>query len=93
MIPFEDALAIVLREALPLSEEEELPLDQAAGRVLADDVRSDADRPAFDRAAMDGYALRAEDVRRVPVTLSVVGALRAGEWPSAPSRPARPCAS
>jgi molybdopterin molybdotransferase len=81
VLSFDDALAIVLRESLPLSEEEAVPLDQAVGRVLADDVRSDADRPAFDRAAMDGYALRAEDVRRVPVTLSVVGALRAGEWP------------
>jgi molybdopterin molybdotransferase len=78
---FEEALAIVLREALPLPEDEEVALEDALGRVLAQDVRSDADRPPFDRAAMDGYALRAEDVRRVPATLGVVGVLRAGQWP------------
>jgi molybdopterin molybdotransferase len=81
MLAFEEALAIVLRETLPLTEAEEVVLQDAPGRVLALDVRSDSDRPAFDRAAMDGYALRAEDVRRVPVTLTVVDELRAGQWP------------
>jgi molybdopterin molybdotransferase len=81
VVSFDEALAIVLREALPLPDDEEVTLEDAVGRVLAQDVRSDADRPPFDRAAMDGYALRAEDVRRVPVTLRVVDVLRAGQWP------------
>ena len=80
MVPVEEALAIVLREAPPLPDEE-VSLADVVGRVLAQDVRSDADRPPFDRAAMDGYALRAEDVRRVPVTLDVVDEVRAGQWP------------
>ena len=80
MLPIEEALAIVLREA-PALPDEEVALEEAVGRVLAQDVRSDADRPPFDRAAMDGYALRAEDVRLVPVTLEVVDEVRAGQWP------------
>lgn len=80
MVPVEEALAIVLREAPPLGDEP-VALEDAVGRVLAQEVRCDADRPPFDRAAMDGYALRAEDVRRVPATLEVVDELRAGQWP------------
>ncbi len=80
MLSFDEALAIVLREA-PLLSEEAVALAEAAGRVLRQDVRADADLPPFDRAAMDGYALRAEDARAAPVRLRVVGELRAGEWP------------
>ncbi len=83
MIPFDEALAIVLRET-PLLDEEEVALADAAGRMLSRDLRADADLPPFDRAAMDGYALRAEDVGAPPVWLRVVGELRAGEWPVRP---------
>ncbi|HSD27472.1 MAG TPA: gephyrin-like molybdotransferase Glp [Vicinamibacteria bacterium] len=80
MIPFDEALEIVLREARPLPTEE-VALAEAPGRVLAEDVTSDRDLPPFDRAAMDGYALRAADVSAAPVALEVVGEVRAGEWP------------
>ncbi len=40
---------------------EELSFDSAAGRVLAEDIVSESDSPPFDRAAMDGYAVRAEN--------------------------------
>jgi molybdopterin molybdotransferase len=49
--------------------------------VLAEDVRSDSDLPPFDRAGMDGYALRAVDVAGAPVALEVEGEVRAGQWP------------
>jgi len=80
MIPFDDALEIVLREARPLPAEE-VALAEVTGRVLAEDVAADRDLPPFDRAAMDGYAVRAEDVAAAPVALEVVGEVRAGEWP------------
>jgi molybdopterin molybdotransferase len=80
MIPVEEALAIVLREAPPLPAEE-VALEDAPGRVLAEDVASDRDLPPFDRAAMDGYALRAADVAASPTALEVVGEVRAGQWP------------
>ena len=59
----------------------EVALDDALSRVLAEDVVSDLDLPPFDRAAMDGYALRASDVADAPAALEVVGEVRAGQWP------------
>jgi molybdopterin molybdotransferase len=80
MIPVEQALEIVLRETGVLPPEE-VGLDDALSRVLAEDVRSDTDLPPFDRAAMDGYAVRAADVAGAPVALEVKGEVRAGQWP------------
>jgi molybdopterin molybdotransferase len=80
MISFDKALALVLGEVTPLPAED-VALEQALGRVLAEDVASDQDLPPFDRAAMDGYALRAADVAAAPVALDVVGEVRAGQWP------------
>ena len=80
MISFEEALAIVLAEVTPLPAED-MALEEALGRVLAEDVASDRDLPPFDRAAMDGYALRAADVAAAPAALDVVGEVRAGQWP------------
>jgi molybdopterin molybdotransferase len=80
MIPFDEALDIVLREARPLPTEE-VALAEVLGRVLAEDVASDQDLPPFDRAAMDGFALRAADVAAAAVALEVVGEVRAGQWP------------
>jgi molybdopterin molybdotransferase len=53
-------------------------LDQALGRVLAEEVTSDRDYPPFNRATRDGFAVRAEDVNSVPVELRIVGECAAG---------------
>jgi len=53
-------------------------LKQALGRVLAQDVVADTDLPPFDRAQMDGYAVRAEDTKSAPVRLRIVGESAAG---------------
>jgi len=47
-------------------------------RVLAEDIVADTDLPPFDRAQMDGYALRAADVVKVPARLKIVGESAAG---------------
>jgi molybdopterin molybdotransferase len=80
VIPVEKALEIVLA-ATPALPAEDVALEQAAGRVLAEDVASDLDFPPFDRAAMDGYAVRAADATSAPAVLLVVGEVRAGQWP------------
>lgn len=80
MVSVEQALEIVLREAHELPVED-VALDAALGRVLAVDVVADRDLPPFDRAAMDGYAVRARDVAQAPAALEVVGEVRAGEQP------------
>lgn len=80
MIPVEQALDIVLAHT-PVLPSDDVDLSEAVGRVLAEDVRSDVEMPPFDRAAMDGYAVRARDVAQTPVTLRVVGQVRAGHVP------------
>jgi len=57
---------------------EAVPLTQACHRILRENVVSDADSPPFDKAIRDGFAVRHEDVREVPVTLKVVAESRAG---------------
>lgn len=61
MIPFEQALRIVLDAARPM-DTEEVALEDAVGRILAEDVRSDRDMPPFNKSAMDGYACRRADL-------------------------------
>jgi len=84
LVPVEEALKNYLNEIEGFSlEVEEVPLEEAVGRVLAEDVVSRVDNPPFDRAAMDGYAVVAEDTygasESSPVILRVVGEVLAGE--------------
>lgn len=61
---------------------EPVPLTQASGRILAEAVTSNLDIPHWDNSAMDGYALRSEDVSRAspesPVSLTVTQSIAAG---------------
>jgi molybdenum cofactor synthesis domain-containing protein len=77
MLPVNDAIQIVERET-PRLETEEVALRDARGRVLAGDVIADTDLPPFDRALMDGYAVRAADTKIAPATLRIVGESAAG---------------
>jgi len=72
-----EALARVLAEAEPLPAEP-APLTEAYGRVLAADVTALRTQPPADVSAMDGYAVRAADVAKVPVDLKLVGEVAAG---------------
>jgi molybdenum cofactor synthesis domain-containing protein len=60
-IPLDEARALMLDAAKPVERIEGVPLTSASGRVIATAVTSGLDVPPFDRAAMDGYAVRAED--------------------------------
>ena len=60
-IPLPEARALIDQSARLIERVEQVPLSRANGRVLARDVVADADVPPFARAAMDGYAVRAED--------------------------------
>lgn len=83
LIPYREALRLLLDDLSELNEIEELPLSEALGRVLAEDIVSPIDSPPFDRSAVDGYALRAEDTFHAreysPVELKVVDEIVAGE--------------
>src|SRR5947208_5363618 len=77
MIPVSEAIGIVREKTAPL-EVERVEIADAVGRVLAEDVFADTDLPPFDRAQMDGYAVRSADLREVPARLRVVGEAAAG---------------
>lgn len=78
-LTFSEARESVLshvRGARPLPVTEEVALDEAASRVLAEDIAADRDSPALSRSVRDGYAVRAIDL---PGELQVIGEVRAGE--------------
>jgi molybdenum cofactor synthesis domain-containing protein len=77
MISVAEAIQIVRQHTVPLAPEL-VPIEQALGRVLAEDVVADTDLPPFDRAQMDGYAVRAQDVKEAPVRLKIAGESAAG---------------
>jgi len=57
---------------------EVLPLDQASGRILFDDLSSHVDDPRFDNSAMDGWAVREADCKESETVLRIVGTSQAG---------------
>ncbi|MGH6763791.1 MAG: molybdopterin molybdotransferase MoeA [Phyllobacterium sp.] len=77
LLPVEEALSIILSDVgtLPV---EELPIAEAAWRVLGEDLRAQRTQPPFDVSAMDGYAVRAVDIATTPISLSVIGESAAG---------------
>ena len=77
MIPLEDARARVLA-ALPEPRVERRLVRDALGLVLATDVLSPSTVPPFDNSAMDGYAVRYEDLSEVPCVLEVSEDVAAG---------------
>jgi molybdopterin molybdotransferase len=81
MIQVQEALDTILSK-IQFKGVEKVPLDQALGRVLAEDVISRVNNPPLDNSAMDGYALIAEDIQSAtpenPVKLDVVEEIAAG---------------
>ena len=72
-----DALARVTEGLEPL-QAESIPLADARGHVLADDLAARLTQPPFDASAMDGYAVRAGDVASLPAKLRLIGLSAAG---------------
>lgn len=77
MIPVEEALArlLALVEALPA---EQISLADGLGRVLAEEVAARRTQPPFAVSAMDGYAVRADDLGRIPAELRIIAEVPAG---------------
>jgi molybdopterin molybdotransferase len=86
-ISLEEALERMLAKVTPLPAEPVL-LEDALGRVLADDARSPLDLPPWDNSAMDGFAVRAADVdgatRDSPKTLRLIEEVAAGAFATRP---------
>ena len=82
-ISLDEARAIIDRAIVPIARVERVSLEHASGRVLAETITSSADVPPFARAAMDGYAVRAEDTagasRATPRTLRCIEKVFTGQ--------------
>ncbi|WP_419951755.1 gephyrin-like molybdotransferase Glp [Methylobacterium sp.] len=78
LIPVEEALARILASAAEPVAAEMVGVADAYGRTLAEDVAALRTQPPFPASAMDGYAVRSEDVAAVPAKLTLIGMSAAG---------------
>jgi len=77
-----DAARLIDENIKRIAHVEDVPIENAAGRVLADDIVAGFNVPAFNRSSMDGYAVKAKDTAGAstkPMTLRLIGARHAGE--------------
>src|SRR5260370_41407731 len=81
MLSVADAQTVVLRYARPLPPQEITLTPAALGLVLAEDIVCDRDMPPFDKALMDGYAVRAADLSDGRATLTITEEITAGRTP------------
>jgi molybdenum cofactor synthesis domain-containing protein len=85
-IPLSEALTLVLEAVVPIERTERIRIGEAAGRVIASAPTASVDVPPFDRAAMDGFAVRAEDTfgagRYDPRVLDCIEKVFTGQIPS-----------
>lgn len=77
MISLDDAINLAINNA-PLLKTEQVYFIDSLNRILAEDIYSDVDIPPFNKSAMDGYALKKEDVNKA---LKIVQIVRAGDTP------------
>lgn len=85
LISFNEAMEILLSHVKGVDEWEIVSLDEAGGRVLSEEIIAQIDVPHFDRSAMDGYAVKAEDTYGAslqnPVILELAGSVFPGDIP------------
>ena len=77
MLSVEEALARIIADVTP-TVVDTIPIERAAGRVLAEPLTARITQPPFDASAMDGYAVRAADVAKLPAKLRIIGQAAAG---------------
>src|SRR5437016_2364421 len=82
MLSLEEAQTKILAAMAELGSES-IHINRASGRFLSGNIQPSVDLPPFDNSAMDGYAVRADDLARAgkenPVALSMIGKVAAGE--------------
>ncbi|HRD74591.1 MAG TPA: molybdopterin molybdotransferase MoeA, partial [Hyphomicrobiaceae bacterium] len=77
LLAVDAAIERILGGVAPLTRDV-VRLEQARGRVLAETLAARLTQPPFDASAMDGFAVRASDVRKLPVRLAILGEAAAG---------------
>ena len=83
-IELELAVKLICDSVKAIDEVEEISIENARGRILAEDIIAPINQPPFDRSPLDGYALRSEDIKGAskqnPVKLKVIDEILAGGY-------------
>lgn len=91
VIDFATAKKLLLENVKPIERVEEVGIAEASFRLVGEDIVSDVNVPPFNRAAMDGYAVVAEDTTYAkdlePVEVKKIGEVHAGELPKSQVKP------
>ena len=88
LLPISKMEQLIAERVTPVSEHERVGLRAAHGRVLASDVVASTDLPPFDNSAVDGFAVRSQDLDPAADTkLKVVDRITAGHLPESPLQP------
>jgi len=93
MITVEQARSFLLKHTRPIAEVEKIEVTRGLGRVLAEDILSPINVPGYDNSAMDGYAIRTDDIAADRETCLTIGqriaAGEGGRYPLLPGQAAR----
>ena len=81
LISVERARFAALAGVLSITGSERIPLAASLGRVVDENVNTSIPLPPFDQSAMDGYAVRTQEVLNVPLSRIVAGRIAAGQYP------------
>jgi molybdopterin molybdotransferase len=88
MMSVDEAVAIIAARVGAVDEIETVPVDKADGRILARDIFSSLALPPFTNSAVDGYAVRSDDLpKRKEAVFPVSGRIQAGASPEVPVKP------
>lgn len=83
VITVEEAIEILKNNFSSFTDTEVVPLDEACGRITAEDILSGEEVPSFSRSTMDGYALKAADTygsgESMPAMLDIKGEILMGD--------------
>lgn len=82
MLTVSEALAIVLANVKPVAPARAALVPETLGLILAEDITSDVDMPPFDKAMMDGFALRTADLADGKAELAIIEEIPAGKTPT-----------
>ena len=79
LIPVAEAVSRILDTAQAVQQSESVTVEDALGRVLAEDVKSAINVPGYDNSAMDGYAVHSAECIQPGVSLAVIQRIAAGQ--------------
>ena len=79
LISVDDAIARILEPVSAVKQAENIEIENALGRMLAEDVNSTINVPGYDNSAMDGYAVRSADCAEIGSQLLVTQRIPAGQ--------------